>query len=180
MQLLLLLLFLRHCFHGVDFLSLFFGGKHLCRYDGLILGHNFLFNDIVFAILLGIPDFRGPDGVWTLRAQGKVRTGKTTPTLKAIPTATHMAIKELLDQGVAKFLVSQNTDGLHRRSGVDPTKLAELHGNSNLERCETCGKDYLRDFHTRSAFGVFEHYTGRLCSCGGKLSSLSSRFHVVG
>jgi NAD-dependent SIR2 family protein deacetylase len=75
--------------------------------------------------------------------------------------------------GVLKALISQNTDGLHRRSGVDPSKLFELHGNSNLERCRTCGKEYLRDYRTRnSTKGVHHHATGRLCakgSCRGKL-----------
>ena len=75
---------------------------------------------------LGIPDFRGPEGAWTLRAQGRSRTGKATSTLQAIPTPTHMALVELQRQGVMKYLVSQNCDGLHRRSGI--TRV----GNSDL------------------------------------------------
>ncbi|EEY20189.1 NAD-dependent deacetylase sirtuin-7 [Verticillium alfalfae VaMs.102] len=51
----------------------------------------------------GIPDFRGPDGAWTLRAQGRERTGKTTNTLQAIPTLTHMALVELQNQGILKL-----------------------------------------------------------------------------
>eukprot|EP01122_Echinamoeba_exundans_P016842 TRINITY_DN8666_c0_g1_i1.p1 TRINITY_DN8666_c0_g1~~TRINITY_DN8666_c0_g1_i1.p1 ORF type:complete len:396 (+),score=59.93 TRINITY_DN8666_c0_g1_i1:95-1282(+) len=117
----------------------------------------------------GIPDFRGPDGVWTLQAQGRRREKKSVDTLRAIPTPTHMAIKKLLEVGKAKYLISQNVDGLHRRSGVSPQHVAELHGNTNLEKCETCGNEYLRDYHVRNNPHVHKHYTGRKCPCGGPL-----------
>ncbi|KAJ4461701.1 putative Sir2 family protein [Paratrimastix pyriformis] len=117
----------------------------------------------------GIPDFRGPEGVWTLRASGGTRTSATTSTLKAIPTFTHMALLSLQQAGLLKHLISQNTDGLHRRSGIDVAHFSELHGNSNLERCERCGKEFLRDGRVRNAHGVHEHHTGRKCVCGGGL-----------
>ncbi|CRK18861.1 hypothetical protein BN1723_002865 [Verticillium longisporum] len=120
----------------------------------------------------GIPDFRGPDGAWTLRAQGRERTGKTTNTLQAIPTHTHMALVELQNQGILKYLVSQNCDGLHRRSGILPDRISELHGNSNLEYCRDCGKEYLRDFRAVSTYEkpIRDHRTGRKCaSCNGVL-----------
>lgn len=47
-----------------------------------------------------------------------------------------------------KFVVSQNTDGLHLRSGVPIDRIAELHGNRNLEKCLSCNTHYLRDFRT--------------------------------
>lgn len=68
----------------------------------------------------GIPDFRGPQGAWTLRAQGKEVLFKGETTLQAIPTPTHMALVELQQRGILKYLVSQNCDGLHRRSGILP------------------------------------------------------------
>jgi NAD+-dependent protein deacetylase sirtuin 6 len=114
----------------------------------------------------GISDFRGPQGVWTLRAQGRAHVSKRNIKM---PTKTHMAIKKLIDEGIVKYLVSQNTDGLHVRSGVPMDKIAELHGNTNKEYCKKCGRKYFRDFHTRSANGVHEHETGRYCACGGKL-----------
>ncbi|EGY22013.1 hypothetical protein VD0002_g8530 [Verticillium dahliae] len=120
----------------------------------------------------GIPDFRGPDGAWTLRAQGRERTGETTSTLQAIPTLTHMALVELQNQGILKYLVSQNCDGLHRRSGMLPDRISELHGNSNLEYCRDCGKEYLRDFRAVSTYekSIRDHRTGRRCaSCHGVL-----------
>lgn len=66
----------------------------------------------------GIPDFRGPDGSWTLLAQGRRRDGPTTSTLQAIPTPSHMALVELQNRGLLKYVVSQNCDGLHKRSGI--------------------------------------------------------------
>jgi len=127
----------------------------------------------------GIPDFRGPDGVWTLKAQGKKRTGETTKTIKAIPTPTHMSLVQLEKHGFLKFLISQNCDGLHRRSGFPPNKLAELHGNSNLERCSKCGREYLRDFQATAHYlcKVHDHRTGRNCVlCGGELEDTVINF----
>jgi len=74
----------------------------------------------------GIPDFRGPDGNWTLRAQGRARKEKVN-TLTAVPTPSHMALVELQSRGILKYLVSQNCDGLHRRSGILPVSLLHFH-----------------------------------------------------
>lgn len=79
---------------------------------------------------VGIPDFRGPEGAWTLRAQGRERAGKAVSTLQAIPTATHMALVELQDRGLLKYVVSQNCDGLHRRSGILSVSLFGLAARS--------------------------------------------------
>lgn len=83
-----------------------------------------------------------------------------------------MAIVKLHQEGLVKYTVSQNVDGLHLRSGIHSDQLAELHGNTNLETCTKCGAKYLRDFDTRTALAVFDHVTGRLCddpSCRGQL-----------
>ncbi|KAH7129477.1 DHS-like NAD/FAD-binding domain-containing protein [Dactylonectria estremocensis] len=120
----------------------------------------------------GIPDFRGPEGVWTLRAQGRDRPGKAVNTLKAIPTPTHMALLELQNRAILTYLVSQNCDGLHRRSGILPENISELHGNNNREYCKECGKEYIRDFRAVAAYEktVHDHRTGRKCAlCDGPL-----------
>lgn len=121
----------------------------------------------------GIPDFRsgmntvlptGP-GVWELQAHGGDDPGKTrkiVALLKALPSPTHMAIVKLHEENIAKFTISQNVDGLHRRSGISPTQLAELHGNTNLETCEMCHRQYLRDFETRCV--CMPKYVGEMYS----------------
>ncbi|KUJ14051.1 DHS-like NAD/FAD-binding domain-containing protein [Mollisia scopiformis] len=117
----------------------------------------------------GIPDFRGPEGAWTLRAQGRQRTGKTVSTLQAIPTPTHMALVDLQNRGILKYLLSQNCDGLHRKSGITSDRISELHGNSNRESCKDCGKEYIRDFRAVATYEktVHDHRTGRKCACCG-------------
>lgn len=82
--------------------------------------HFIVFTGAGISTSAGIPDFRGPEGAWTLLAQGRERTTETTSPLQAIPTATHMALVALQDGGLLKYVVSQNCDGLHRKSGILP------------------------------------------------------------
>lgn len=82
-------------------------------------------------------DFSGPNGVWTLEKQGK-KPDTNISFSDAIPSKCHMALKALLDSGHIKFIVSQNIDGLHLRSGVARKHLAELHGNMFIENCNKC------------------------------------------
>ncbi|PVH74128.1 DHS-like NAD/FAD-binding domain-containing protein [Cadophora sp. DSE1049] len=135
--------------------------------------HFVVFTGAGISTSAGIPDFRGPDGAWTLRAQGRQRTGKTVSTLQAIPTPTHMAIVELQNRGYLKYLISQNCDGLHRKSGIRSDRISELHGNSNRESCRDCGKEFIRaDFRAVATYEktVRDHRTGRKCArCGGVL-----------
>ena len=72
-----------------------------------------------------------------------------------------------MEEGYLKFAISQNTDGLHRKSGIPPSKLAEVHGNTNLERCKKCKKEYLRDYRVRTAANVHDHKTTRKCTVPG-------------
>jgi NAD-dependent SIR2 family protein deacetylase len=84
-----------------------------------------------------------------------------------------MSLVKLLEIGKLKFLVSSNTDGLHRKSGVRSENIAEIHGNMNLERCSKCAKEYMRDYKTRTAARATEHETGRKCldkECKGNLT----------
>ncbi|CAF3412209.1 unnamed protein product, partial [Rotaria sp. Silwood2] len=122
-----------------------------------------------------IPDFRssmntilptGP-GVWELRDHPGVKRSPTAFTVtitKAIPSVTHMALVELARQNLLHFVVSQNIDGLHLRSGLPSPFIAELHGNSNLEICKKCQTKYLRDFRTRTAIKAHDHQTTRKCA----------------
>ncbi len=92
----------------------------------------------------GIPDFRGPDGVWTRRDAGLPPPRSRVPADQVEPNASHRALAELQRVGKLKFLITQNTDNLHRRSGIDPELLAELHGNGQLLRCIGCDRQFPR------------------------------------
>ncbi|XP_047018537.1 NAD-dependent protein deacetylase sirtuin-6 isoform X3 [Ictalurus punctatus] len=65
---------------------------------------------------VGIPDFRGPKGVWTMEERGESPRFDTTFE-DAKPSLTHMALLQLQRAGYLKYLISQNVDGLHLRSG---------------------------------------------------------------
>ena len=91
---------------------------------------------------------------------------------EARPSLSHMIIKTLLRKKIFKFLISQNTDGLHLRSGVSFDSIVELHGNRNLEKCRNCGASYLRDFQAfirpERKGEEKDHRTGRKCeNCSG-------------
>ncbi|KAL8951476.1 MAG: hypothetical protein Q9222_002553 [Ikaeria aurantiellina] len=91
----------------------------------------------------GIPDFRGSEGVWTLKRQGRMRDLKAVNTLQAVPTSAHMCLVELQNRGILKYLVSQNCDGLHRKSGILPDTIinfGEFLPAEPLERARTHAK----------------------------------------
>lgn len=105
----------------------------------------------------GIPDFRGPNGVWTkdpaaekastlqhYLADPEVRraaweTRRRSPAWTARPNSGHLAFVELERQGKLVALVTQNIDELHQRAGNAPEKVIEVHGTMRWTRCWECG-----------------------------------------
>jgi len=185
----------------------------------------------------GIPDFRGPTGIWTIEEREKKRkkrkkkqkskksaksedeieaeTREDQPTsafkqetqpattaaketqpavpqppntrkrkLKAgpqqnetvsfedaQPTLTHRAITKLAELDVVKYCITQNVDGLHRRSGIPRSKFAVLHGCVFTLKCERCGMEYFQKT-VLQPYSVGLKRTGQMCSalnCGGHL-----------
>ncbi|KAJ3677535.1 hypothetical protein LUZ60_003259 [Juncus effusus] len=117
----------------------------------------------------GIPDFRGPKGIWTLQKEGKKVPDASLPFDRATPSLTHMALVQLERIGLLKLIISQNVDSLHLRSGIPRDKLSELHGNSFRELCSSCGTEYVRDFEIET---IGLKNTSRRCSdlkCSAKL-----------
>jgi NAD-dependent SIR2 family protein deacetylase len=106
----------------------------------------------------GLPDFRGPDGIWTRQAKGLPTKSRDFSSVE--PNAGHLAIVELQKLGKLSFLISQNVDNLHLRSGIRPDLLAELHGNVTKLRCSHC--EFLLD-------NLDDQIACPLC--GGKLES---------
>ncbi|MBN2155080.1 MAG: NAD-dependent protein deacylase [Candidatus Lokiarchaeota archaeon] len=89
----------------------------------------------------GIPDFRGPNGLWTRRDKG-LSPPKSPKWSSVEPNSAHDAIVELQNMGLMKFLISQNVDNLHLKSGIKEELIAEFHGNMELMRCLDCDRKY--------------------------------------
>lgn len=106
----------------------------------------------------GIPDFRGPQGVWTKDPAAeamfdideyvgsrdvRVATWKhrlAVPAWTAEPNPGHLALVELERQGRLTGLVTQNVDGLHQKAGSSPSLVHELHGTVWYVDCLQCGR----------------------------------------
>ena len=105
----------------------------------------------------GIPDFRGPQGVWTKNphaekmsnihyylADPEVRKASwqnrlCSPAWNAKPNAGHIALADLEKQGKLHALITQNIDGLHQIAGNSPERVIEVHGTMRLFMCCGCG-----------------------------------------
>lgn len=104
----------------------------------------------------GIPDFRGPDGVWTRDPDAEKYSTITyyladpeirrrawqhrlaNPAWTAQPNPGHQALVDLERSGRLDLLVTQNLDGLHVRAGNDPSTVVEVHGSIRSARCVSC------------------------------------------
>ncbi|XP_071128949.1 NAD-dependent protein deacetylase-like [Mytilus edulis] len=147
----------------------------------------------------GIGDFRGIHGKWTNNDKTKdygsksasSGPGKQNQRGYRLPTYTHEAICKLLDMGIMKYLISQNTDGIHRLSGIPAQKISELHGNGFEEKCEKCETRRMRNTNTKSAAQKqkvpprkcerckINHRTGNMCQnpgCGGYMMNTIINF----
>jgi NAD+-dependent protein deacetylase sirtuin 6 len=128
----------------------------------------------------GIADFRGPTGVWTNESKNEsvnpaaAAAAAANPHAQpvsfatAAPTLAHMAVVALHRAKLVHYVISQNVDALHLRSGLPRAALSELHGNLFVEVCAACGKEHLRDHETASV--GFQPVAGRVCTCGGTLT----------
>jgi NAD-dependent deacetylase len=105
----------------------------------------------------GIPDFRGPNGVWTKDPAAEKtaslqhylgdpairrrawQTRLTSPMWAAEPNAGHRALVDLETIVDLDLLVTQNIDGLHLRAGTSVEKLVEIHGTVHEAECLACG-----------------------------------------
>jgi NAD-dependent SIR2 family protein deacetylase len=106
----------------------------------------------------GLFDYRGPDGVWTRKEKGLPPRRMEKSWSEIEPNRGHYALVEIQELGRLGFLISQNVDNLHLRSGIRPDRIAELHGNMAKMRCRRCGRAV--------------HKTLNLvqCDCGGRFA----------
>jgi NAD-dependent deacetylase len=137
----------------------------------------------------GIPDFRGPGGVWKRRQPVYYHDFMRSEAARiehwdyklegwaafrdAKPNATHDAIVQLERAEKVQAVVTQNIDGLHSRAGTSAEKLIELHGTNSLVECQSCGRNSDPEPH-------FEYFRKTkkppLCECGGFLKPATISF----
>jgi NAD-dependent deacetylase len=140
----------------------------------------------------GIPDFRGPQGVWTrdpaaqqlftlqnYLADPEVRrlawrNRRSHPAWTAAPNAGHRALVELERSGRLRALLTQNIDGLHQRAGSGPDRVVELHGTVWEVACLDCdARTAMREELDRVDAGEPDPACRR---CGGILKSATISF----
>jgi NAD-dependent deacetylase len=146
----------------------------------------------------GIPDFRGPDGVWTkdpaaerratydrwvadpaVRREAWARRAATVGD-RPLPNPGHVALVRLEASGRLDTLVTQNVDALHRDAGTDPARLVEIHGTSREVVCLRCAdRQPTEAVLDRVARGEPDPTCTRVIGgspCGGTLKSATISF----
>ncbi|MEU2042090.1 SIR2 family NAD-dependent protein deacylase [Nocardia niwae] len=140
----------------------------------------------------GIPDFRGPRGVWTkdpiaellstyqnyvadaaLRERAWLAR-RDNPAWQAVPNAAHRALADLERAGRAVTIITQNIDRLHQRAGSSPDRVIEIHGNMFEVVCIEC------DYETSMAATLERVAAGEpdppCPGCGGILKAATVMF----
>jgi NAD-dependent deacetylase len=123
-----------------------------------------VFTGAGFSTESDIPDFRGPQGVWSkfdpdeLNLPNFMRSEEIREKYwqvhrmfweavkDASPNIGHYAVTELFKMGKLDCVITQNTDGLHQKSGTPDEKMLELHGTMHWVDCLSCRKRYPRDY----------------------------------
>lgn len=140
----------------------------------------------------GIPDFRGPQGVWTRNpaaeklatlqhylADAEVRRAAWRgrldhPAWSAQPNAGHTALAHVEARGLLHALVTQNIDELHQQAGNSPARVIEMHGTMRQSVCWSCGRrDPMAAILERVRAGEDDPHCE---DCGGILKSATISF----
>jgi len=137
----------------------------------------------------GIPDFRGPQGIWTRRQpvyyqdflsseaarleywDQKLESWETFRTAR--PNAVHHAARMLESSDKLLMVVTQNVDGLHAQAGISAERLLEVHGTNAEVECQSCGRRAPADPVVRRFEA--ERVPPR-CECGGLLKAATISF----
>jgi len=137
----------------------------------------------------GIPDFRGPQGVWKHRQPVYYQDFMSSPEARieywdykceawesfrnARPNEVHAAIVRLEATRKLEMVVTQNIDGLHGKAGTSPERLVEVHGTNSAVECQSCwqrqdpGPHFERFQETREP---------PRCGCGGFMKPATISF----
>ncbi|UCF99217.1 MAG: NAD-dependent deacylase [Spirochaetaceae bacterium] len=142
----------------------------------------------------GIPDFRGPQGIWTKMRPIELQDFLQDPTarreywrrkiesypqmLDAEPNAGHRALARLFEAGLLKTMITQNIDGLHQKAGIPEDRVIELHGSNAYIACLECRKRFeweeVLPFFARHPASAGE--CPRCDDCGGWLKPATISF----
>ena len=140
----------------------------------------------------GLPDFRGPNGLWTKKKMTPIDFGdfvrhedvrRTSWRNKfatdgswgdAEPNPGHHAIAALVRMGKASHVITQNVDGLHQKSGIPDEQVIELHGNSNYATCLSCHRRY--EFKAVKALFLPDETPPHCLDCGGIIKTATISF----
>jgi NAD-dependent deacetylase len=109
----------------------------------------------------GIPDYRGPGGVWERNAPPTLSDFRQNPDTRrqywaerreryaalrdTQPNAGHLALARLQSSGRLSYVITQNIDGLHQKAGSNPDRTIELHGSAHQVCCLDCGASWPAD-----------------------------------
>ena len=138
----------------------------------------------------GIPDFRGPQGVWKTntpiyfqdfigseevrKESWKKKFSGQDIIKKAKPNIGHLAVAKIINEHESAYLITQNVDNLHQDAGVPDDKITEIHGNASYASCLDCGIRYeLKPIKKE----FLENETVPYCdACGGIIKTATISF----
>lgn len=138
----------------------------------------------------GIPDFRGPNGVWKTnkpidfndfvgsedvrRRSWRGRFEGNNVMAGAQPNAGHIAVARLVALGKVTHVITQNVDGLHQKSGIPDAQVIELHGSASYAHCLSCARRY--EFETLRATFLPDETVPYCDDCGGMIKTATISF----
>jgi NAD-dependent deacetylase len=157
--------------------------------DLLNSGHAIALTGAGMSTESGIPDFRGPNGIWTKNPEAERRAYETYHNFlrnpkgywedvlggrsmlgdltSARPNAGHEALVELEKLGMLKAVLTQNIDGLHVKAGSK--RVLEYHGSVLKLRCPSCGARYQRDEYDLQGLMQQDKLPPRCNKCGSPI-----------
>ncbi len=154
-----------------------------------VAGRILVFTGAGISTASGIPDYRGPQGVWRTErpvfyqdfmSDAASRRDYWAQKLRArdgfggaAPNTVHEAIERLVSRGRVELVVTQNVDGLHAVAGTPEDRLVEIHGTVRHIECQTCGdrSDPAERFEEFAESGEPPE-----CDCGGFLKPATISF----